>query len=315
MERLLHRARRGPVTWRIASTSEADAWWVNGAHARLRPDGMVRVPPAIPQERALRLRPGEADRPIAFCEPVPATFAAHHVWRFDPTHVESVSATFDHFAGALRARATELALAADVLAHEGALHAGFCHLVSEGRLLAVLDPRGHVGIAPGTSAQDIARASWTRSPPDARHVPDGFDRVSLTLLMWRYTARSRRDLLPVRYRNRLIYFRRPPRVANDLVKDTHVTIMRELLQAPASFAQLRHQTGLSDSQLARGLSELYFAGSITTDPRRAAAAAEARSAEFFETGAASVYSGLQSRADMDWPRSTVGPELRAALAT
>jgi hypothetical protein len=105
-------------------------------------------------------------------------------------------------------------------------------------------------------------------------IPANFSRVSVSQLMWSYAQRTRRDLLPPHYRTRPLFFRRPPRVPQRQMKDAHLLLMRELLAQPGlNFEGLQANTGLGEAALARCLSALYVVGAITSNPRRANAAA------------------------------------------
>jgi hypothetical protein len=58
------------------------------------------------------------------------------------------------------------------------------------------------------------------------------------------------------------------------MKDAHLLLMRELLAQPGlNFEGLQANTGLGEAALARCLSALYVVGAITSNPRRANAAA------------------------------------------
>jgi hypothetical protein len=76
-------------------------------------------------------------------------------------------------------------------------------------------------------------------------------------------------VLPNHYRTSLLYYRRPPRVPQLAVTDSHLLLMRELACAPATFDALQERCALDSRQLARDLAALYFVGSITSNPRRA----------------------------------------------
>jgi hypothetical protein len=272
----------GAAAWQLCRVDEADAWWAHGLHARPQVDGTLRIPPAVPQERAVRLRFAELDRPLAFAEPAPAGLAPS-VARFDMRDTSGMRAVLAHFEAQLRVRVAHLRLAAHMVAHERELHAGFCHLVGGGRLLAVADRRGEAGTAPGVTAADIAAGAWTLPPLARCDVPSSFDRIGIPVLMWQYALRSDAVLLPARYRTRPIHFRRVPRVPPQLQRESHLAILRELSRGPLAFDELKQRIGLVDPRLARDLAALYFTGAITTDPARAAPGiAGRREAERFD---------------------------------
>jgi hypothetical protein len=105
-------------------------------------------------------------------------------------------------------------------------------------------------------------------------IPVNWPRASVSQLMWQYAQRTERDLLPPHYRSKPLFFRRPPRLAQRQLRDAHLLLMRELVAQPGmTFEALQQSTGLADVALARCLSALYVVGSITSNPRRASAAA------------------------------------------
>lgn len=91
--------------------------------------------------------------------------------------------------------------------------------------------------------------------------------------MWQYAMRTRRDALPSHYRTSMLFFRRPPRLPQRVLKDSHLLLLRELAQSPGNFEELQQRTGLVEPLLARDLAALYLVGSITSNPKRAAAGA------------------------------------------
>src|SRR6185436_2872771 len=62
-------------------------------------------------------------------------------------------------------------------------------------------------------------------------------------------------------------FRKTPAIDRKLLKDSHLTLLASLANAPHTFEQLQAQIGFSAEQLTQALMALYFAGSITTDER------------------------------------------------
>ena len=137
-------------------------------------------------------------------------------------------------------------------------------------MLAVIDKRGTVGVAPYTSLEDLSRAHWIGHSSTAHAVPANFLAVSFSVFIWQYVVRcSCAHLLPSRYRTKPIFWRRPPKVPQKLVADDHWKVMREVAADPRTFAELASRLGFGEKALARHLAALYLSGAITTDPRRA----------------------------------------------
>ena len=88
--------------------------------------------------------------------------------------------------------------------------------------------------------------------------------------MWQYALRTSRDVLPKRYRSGLIYFRRLPRLPQQLLKASHLLLLRELASGPVSFENLRQRTGCEATRLAHGIAAHYLVGAITSNQQRAA---------------------------------------------
>lgn len=281
--------------WRLGSFSDADAWWVNGSRTQVLADGNLRIASGVPGGRSVKFSLAEVDRPIAFSEPLaPVDFEP--AYRFNMEAIAGMHQVLMKFGHWLRPLASQLCLASQLIGREKELGSRVYHVSADGRLLAVVDLQGDVGVLPAAAPTDFDYAEWRARPESARYVPEGFRRVSMSQLVWQYAVRSSRDLLPMRYRAGRIYFRRPPRLDHRLLKDSHLLLMRELAQAPATFEELQHRTGLAAGPLARELAALYLVGSITSNPRRAPARyAAARHPGLADDSSSSRQSGLPSR--------------------
>lgn len=298
LRQLLARDDAGRLPWELASLADADALLVHGARTQVLADGTLRVAAGVPAGRSVQIVVAETQRPVAFVQPLPRGFAADNACELEAP--ATVVAVLGRFEQALRPLVAQVSLASQILEHETALGSG-AHLVqsTRGTLLAVVDLRGEVGLLPSASPLELDAAIWSALPRPAAVIPDHFLRTTLSQLMWQYALRTTRDVLPARYRSDLLYFRRPPRLPQRLLDDSHLLLMRELAYEPATFAQLQQRTGAVGAQLARGLAALYLVGAITSNPRRAARSLPRRDADgAVTTGAGSVSSGLngESRA-------------------
>ena len=256
------------VAWRTGSPAQADALWVHGARAQLLPDGSLRVAAGQPNGRSVRLSLQDVQRPVAFSEPL-ASREIEPACSFDIDDPASVSAVLtlmeDKWLAPLAAR---LWLAGYLVEKNESLAHRVYHLVRGGRLLAVVDRTGDAGIAPDVALEDLEQATWLPRPSTAAFVPPSFQPRSISELVWIYAGRTQVDLLPARYRERPIYFRRTPKVPQRLLGDDHLLLIRELLAGPLHFPELQQRTGMGDEALARSLAALYLAGSITCNPMR-----------------------------------------------
>lgn len=262
---------RRSVSWQPWTAMDADALWVNGEHAQPARNHVVRIPSARPEVPATLLSLKDINRPTAFALPLGNGYLTPPEV-FDPRSAKSIAEVLQGFETRLRPLATQLALAQQVATRRYQLTSPVYHLNRGQAMVAVIDVAGSVGIDPAVTAEDIAQAQWQGRPAAAATIPSHFTSVTMTQLMWQYVMRSTDDLLPDKYRNSPIFFRRAPYVPRMLLKDVHLVLLAELTAGPSNFQQLQQEIGLGDQALAQALGALYFAGSITTDASRAALA-------------------------------------------
>lgn len=286
------------VAWSICDLDDADTWWVNGAGIRMLDEQTVKVAAAVPTARSLRLHLPDVDRPVAFTLPL-ACAGLQPAYSLDTRSRASMSAVLDKFEAWLSPLTAQLCLASHVVEHQAALGPGVFEVRLDGRLLAVVPMHGEVGVLPGTGPAEFEGADWRRCA--TARMPDELVRTSMSQLMWQYCVRTQRDLLPRHYRTGLLYFRRPPRLPTRVLRDSHLLLMRELAAGPASFQALQLATGLHPARLARDLAALYFVGSITSNPKRAAPYQAPRRGDAMESHS-SLPSNLDSVPPGDEPR-------------
>jgi hypothetical protein len=255
------------TVWEIAEPEASDAIWVNGGRTQVLPGHRIRVASGAPQGRSLQLNMPEVDRPLAFALPVPAGLHAAHT--FDLASLESMGKVLLQFEAWLAPLTAQFCLASHIVEHQSALGSGKYELMLNGLLLAWVDMQGEAAVLATAGPADFEGAAWGRRS-GAMQIPEHFARVTLAELMWQYAVRTQRDVLPKHYRTGTMYFRRAPRLPHRLLKDSQLLVMRELLLAPATFAELQQRCGLDEARLSRDLTALYFVGSITSNPKRAA---------------------------------------------
>jgi hypothetical protein len=261
----------GRPEWQEAPLTEADAWWVSGNRLLAMADGTLRVGPGMPQARSIHFRPDEMDRPVAIAHPVPPA----GVDGFPTFHFEDANeahAVLDRFTAWLQPVVAQFGLAGSLVKHHATIGGGVFHVTRGSDLLAVVDLRGDVGVLPTACPADFQDVEWIKQPGPVA-VPEGFARLSLSELMWQFALRTQRDLLPPHYRTVMLYYRRAPRLPQHWLRDAHLLLLRELAGSCATFGELHSRTGLRPGELARHLAALYMVGSITSNPRRAAAQA------------------------------------------
>ena len=122
------------------------------------------------------------------------------------------------------------------------------------------------------------------------------------------TVRTQRALLPRHYHSGLIYYRRPPRLPQQYLTDSHLLVMRGLMLQPATVKELQQRCGMGDERMARELAALYFVGTVTSNAKRAAPAA-ARPADSESSGPSNL--NLDSLAPAEVQPRSPQPDLTA----
>ena len=268
--RVLQHASPGGLAWEFSKFGEADALWLNGGRTQVLSATTLRVASGVPGGRPTQINLPDVDRPLAFARPLPRNLQPELC--FDIEDAAGVGAVLGRLEGWLRPLIAQFCLASQVLEQESALGSGLYHVASaSGTLIAVVDLRGDAAVMPTATPLDFENAMWAARPRDIA-PPEHFVRTSLSQLMWQYALRTARDVLPRRYRTEMLYFRRPPRLPQRLLRDSHLLLLRELAMAPGTFTELQQRTGLVGVPLAHDLAALYLVGAITSNQKRASQA-------------------------------------------
>ena len=268
--RAVAHASPGGLTWQFSKFGEADALWLNGGRTQVLSATTLRVASGVPGGRSIQINLPDMDRPLAFARPLPRNLQPE--LSFDIEDAASVGQVLGRLEAWLRPLIAQFCLASQVLEQEGALGSGLYHVTSAaGTLIAVVDLRGDAAVMPTVAPMDFENAMWATRPRGIA-PPEHFVRCSLSQLMWQYALRTARDVLPRRYRTGMVYFRRPPRLAQRLLRDSHLLLLRELAMAPGTFTELQQRTGLVGVQLAHDLAALYLVGAVTSNQKRASQA-------------------------------------------
>lgn len=292
----------GPTQWLTGELAGADAWWVNGARLQLLGEQRVRVGPGCPSDKSLQLYLPDIDRPVAFSQPISCP-GFQPALTFDPASQAGINAVLEKFDAWLSPLTAQFCLASHIVEHQSALGPGLFDVSLDGSLVAVVDMKGEIGVVPNIGPADFEQSVWHRRA-DALPIPQSFLRTTLSQLIWQYAVRTQRDVLPPHYRSGLLYFRRPPRLPQRMLKDSHLLILRELAREPTCFETLLQRTALGDAALSRDLAALYFVGAVTANPKRAGINQRLRAPAQADQGAGSR-SGIPSQPD------TVPPPLPA----
>lgn len=267
VERVLQSVPGAPAPWSLHPFAEADAWWICGERSSLQAGDILRIRPAVPSARAMQLHLAEVGRPVAFTLPAGAgDFAGKRT--FELRDEQQARAVLHEFGVALQPLVAQFGLARSLVDQYMELGPGSFDVVHDGELAAVVDMRGPVGLSPDLGPADYAEAMWCRRTL-AEPMPGHFIDTTVSELMWNYAQRTERDLLPAHYRTSLLFFRRSPRLAQRVLKDAHLLLLRELVSFPGTYEQLSQRTGLAGDALSRALAALYYVGSITSSASRA----------------------------------------------
>lgn len=243
---------------------------MNGAKCRLMPDGHLRVASGLPTDRSMRLDLSEADRPVAFAQPLVSDELEPRC-SFDPASRASIHGVLLQFDTWLRLLRAQFALGAQILQFGPALRHGVFHVSRGEHLLAVLDFRkGTAALSPRVDIADLRHADWNKRPIGAAVAPAGFLASSPAQLAWTYVCRTDRDMLPLRYREQPIHFRGTPRVPPAWLRDSQLLLLRELAAEPATLPELQQRTGFAPGRIDRELACLYYAGALTTSESKSA---------------------------------------------
>jgi hypothetical protein len=277
LPRSLLRSRSHPG-WEPAGLDDADALWVAGGSARLEADSLVRVWNGEGRP-AVVLHLNTLERPLTFTLPL-ADPRLQGVDRVDLQSASQVDHALRRTEQALRAVLLQLAMAQQIAERLPTLTARTYHLTLQEKLVAVVSVPGRIGIELSTSPDELAQARWIARPAHANDIPKWFLPTSFAECLWLYASRTRTELLPQRYRTGPLYFRCVPRVPQRLMKHLHYAVLAELASGPRTASELQESIGLPDAALEAALTVLYFSGSITCNPARAArgGAAAARDA-------------------------------------
>lgn len=263
---------RTRLRWCVAPLVEADAICVNGSRAVSLPDASLLIASSTPGAPPLRLDPDESTRPLAFTLPL-ALPGISPACTFDMASPVSTRAMLQKFEGWLRPMAIQFCLASRIVQERLDVNSTVHHVSVDGRLVAIVSRRSGVGVLPIADPFRLEAALWARRPGPADEIPGHFVHAGLSQVLWQYAMRTTRNLLPVYFRSGPIYWCRAPQLPQRMFSDSHLMIVRELAQGPASFADLGRRTGLSEAVLSRDLAGLRIVGCVTNDRKQALRAA------------------------------------------
>lgn len=262
---------RTRLRWRVTALENADALCVNGSRAQALPDGSLQVASTTPGAPPVRIDPADTDRPLAFTLPLAPGISTAST--FDMASPASTRAMLEKFEGWLRPMAMQFCLASRIVQTRLDVGATVYHVSVDGRLVAIVSRRNGVGVLPIADPFLLDTALWARRPGPADEIPAHFVQAGLSRVLWQYAMRTSRNLLPTYFRSGPLYWCRAPLLPQRMFSDSHLMIVRELAQGPASFSEISGRTGLAEAVLARDLAALRIVGAVTHDRKQALRAA------------------------------------------
>lgn len=253
--------------WQVGDPHQADAWLIDGQAV----DVLGRDALLIHQRQdgtRLSLHRADVDRPLAFAEPLPEGFASAEA--FDAADEQSLRQRLQRFEAWLRPLRTQFALGGQLVERMNSFRNDVVHLMHDGQLLAVVDfPGWMCGLKVPARPVDLTNAQWVRRPGRANDIPGAFLKLGIQRVMWNYAVRTRRDILPERYRLQRIHLRRVPRLPPRWFEPLHLRLMETLSMTPSTLEELQETLGEGTEVLASHLAALFYAGGLTTDPESA----------------------------------------------
>lgn len=280
-QQIVDAVRSTPQTkaiWRESTFSSADCWLACGDKTRSVPaptgthGTTLRVLAGLPSEHARTLTLSEIDRPLSFSLPLYANDIAPHL-TFDPSSPQSICNLLAQLQDCMGPTLARFVLGQQLNKRETELVAAVYHVTHRGKLLAVLDFSAWLmGLLPSVNLEHLEQAIWEKRPKEANSIPEHFLPTTLAQLRWTFAKHANCNLLPAHYQNELIYFRQSPSIPLSWLSDTHLLLLQALSEEPANFPTLAKRNRLLPEKLSRNLACLYFAGSLTTMPTKAATA-------------------------------------------
>ena len=302
----------GLCAWQISPLQLADGWLLCGEKSAPTTDthqDALRVAAGLPGDDSLILNLSEVTRPLAFSLPLASTDIEARL-TFSTQSESSLYEVLSAFEQWLTPLRSKFVLGSQLMERESQLKCIVYHVSCRGQLLAILDfSEWRIGLLPDATSEQFEKAVWEKRPPQANAMPAHFVQSSVEQLRWVYAQHTQRDALPLRYQLQPIYFAQTPNVPQTWLEPAQLLLLRELSIRPATLQELTQRTLMTVPELNRHLACLYFAGSLTTTPEKAATRA------FSEAALAAVAPRRVPRPDRTAPtifNSTLPPETAEA---
>ena len=256
--------------WQITPFGEANALLLNTDRASVGQDGMLRFEQGLVANEVVGVRVSELSVPYAICGAPPPqveAFVSSRAPRVAHDDERSVVQALQHFESVLRPMRTAYALAQELINRRAELDTKHTyHLIRSGVLDVIVDvPQRRVLIRDALRPFDLDEAVWSPRPKSANSLPRGFSVWMMEEVAWIHALHSPSVHLPERYRQKLLYLRRMPRVRASMIYPRHAQLLEALGQAPLTYAQLLQAWPQRVATLERDLYALFVCRAITTN--------------------------------------------------
>ncbi len=161
----------------------------------------------------------------------------------------------------------EVALGRAIWAQRGCAVGQALHWVQGNELLAVVDTGdGQVVYRAKLRREKMDQAHMVLRPRSATYTPAGFVRKGVLDVLWQfgYYAPDAIEQLPPRIFQETLVIRHQPNLTPDLLTLRHAAVLDALGHKPQTPTQLAELLGMPVAQLAKAITPLYVARSVTT---------------------------------------------------
>ena len=256
--------------WQITPFREANALLLNTERASVEQDDMLRFEQGFVANEVVGVRVSELSDPYAICgvpSPQIEALVSSRAPRIALDNERSVVLALQHFEAVLRPMRTAYALAQELINRREELDSKHTyHLVRNGVLDVIVDvPQRRVLVRDGMRPFDLDDDIWSPRPKSANSLPQGFSVWMMEEVAWIHALHSPSLNLPERYRQKLLYLRRLPRVRASMIYPRHAQLLEALGQDPLTYAQLLQVWPQRAATLERDLYALFVCRAITTN--------------------------------------------------
>lgn len=256
--------------WQITPFREANALLLNTERVSVGQDDVLRFEQGLVANEVVGVRVSELLVPYAICGAPTLQVEALVSSRAPRVALDderSVVQALQYFEAVLRPMRTAYALAQELINRREELdNKHTYHLVRNGVLDVIVDvPQRRVLVRDAVRPFELDDAIWSPRPKSANSLPQGFSVWMMEEVAWIHALHSPSLSLPERYRQKLLYLRRLPRVRASMIYPRHAHLLEALGQEPLTYPQLLDLWPQRVATLERDLYALFVCRAITTN--------------------------------------------------